>query len=99
MNPEQKRQGDLLITRISSLPDDAKPIEGLTLAAGEATGHAHKLTAGRLYRTPLGELYFVAEGPAVLTHEEHRHLQFAPGVYHVRRQREYHPSMQREVAD
>lgn len=95
----QKRQGDLLIIRVEGLPEGAKPAAGLVLAEGEATGHCHALDQGELFRALDGRLFFRSEREAVLRHEEHAALSFAPGVYEVRRQREYAPERAREVSD
>lgn len=44
---EHYRQGDVLIERIDSVPDDAQPVpleDGrIVLAHGEVTGHAHAI--------------------------------------------------------
>jgi hypothetical protein len=95
----QKRQGDLLIIKIDRLPEDAVPARTLVLAEGEATGHAHRLTRGQVFTTPGGGLYFESGEEMTLGHEEHGPLNFQPGVYEVRRQREYSPKGSREVLD
>lgn len=40
---KQARHGDLLLTKIETLPEDAKKVasDKMTLAEGTATGHAH----------------------------------------------------------
>ena len=95
----QKRQGDLLIIEAGGLPEGSLPAAGLVLAEGEATGHAHRLDRGQLFRAPGGRLFFCNEQEAVLAHEEHAALRFPPGTYEVRRQREYAPEQDREVRD
>ncbi len=47
----------------------------------------------RRYAAPVRTTYLLVEGNtrAVLAHEEHDPLLVAPGVYEVRRQREYRP--------
>jgi hypothetical protein len=92
------RQGDLLLVPIAELPERAR--EGrrgrLVLAEGEATGHAHVVDDDRasLHRHPWSsDLYLsvVGDEPVFLVHEEHDPLALTPGVYEVRRQREYVP--------
>ncbi len=78
------------------------------LAEGEATGHAH-VVAGRSrlvewrrrrrYAAPETRRFLVVEQPARLSHEEHLPIELDPGVYEVRRQREYRPQRSVWVAD
>ena len=95
-----KRQGDLLIIAVASLPEGIKPKDNRILAEGEITGHLHELDGGDVF-TRNSELYFmVTEGSEViLTHPEHHPLIFAPGTYEVIRQREYRPQGWRHVSD
>jgi hypothetical protein len=49
----QYRQGDLLFVRQETQPTDVlveRP--GAVIVAGEATGHAHRLTAGVVLKSP-----------------------------------------------
>ncbi|MEZ0259494.1 MAG: hypothetical protein ACAH80_00700 [Alphaproteobacteria bacterium] len=93
---EFARQGDVKVDRVELLPADLllQPTveDGLNvLAYGEVTGHKH------CFREPHVKLYsndnmlfLVIEGkPATLYHEEHDPITFAPGIYRVRRQREW----------
>lgn len=94
------RQGDLLIVKVETIPQNARKRKDLILAEGEATGHMHALDAGELYE--IGDtLYFrTPEGRAsTLRHEEHHAITFEPGTYKVIRQREYLPEGWRHVAD
>lgn len=107
------RQGDVLITPVDELPKSAKirkrtPGEGIILASGEATGHHHRVkeSTARLFATSDGRRFLrVARKGAVLTHEEHDPISFDPGLYEVKRQREYvapkpkQPPIQRYVFD
>ena len=43
-----KRQGDLLIVKVSKIPDGVVKKTSLVLAEGEATGHMHKLDCGEV---------------------------------------------------
>jgi hypothetical protein len=95
-----KRQGDLLIIRIDSMPKDAVRQASRILAEGEATGHMHELDKGEVYEKD-GTLYFKVEenNTTTLNHPEHKAVTFDPGTYKVIRQREYEPRGWRYVAD
>ncbi len=95
-----KRQGDLLIIKISEIPQDAQKKESLILAEGETSGHRHELTGGVVYEKD-GRLYFEVphETKVTLTHPQHHPLVFTPGRYKVVRQREYKPGSWRYVQD
>ena len=95
-----KRQGDILIIRIDSMPQDAAKQANRILAEGEATGHMHELDKGEVYEKD-GTLYFKVEedSATTLNHPEHKAVTFDPGTYKVIRQREYEPRGWRYVAD
>ena len=65
--------------------------QGIIVAAGEATGHHHRIrTKGaRLYRNGTVVYLTVPKGGAELTHEEHETLELPEGVYRVDNQKEY----------
>jgi hypothetical protein len=106
----QLRQGDILIERLERLPErlsdepgDAAEARVVMLAAGEATGHAHRLEtpAGSRFRQaseaeraadPLLIGVAVLPAPAVVTHKEHAPLTLPPGTWRVSRQRRYDPT-------
>jgi hypothetical protein len=93
------RQGDLLLVPVAGLPEGADRVRSgrLVLAEGEATGHAHvvddvRASLHRVPRSPAARyLHVVGDEPVFLVHEEHDRLRVAPGVYELRRQREYEP--------
>ncbi len=102
----QLRQGDVFLVRISEFPDGVSWLDlednRIILAEGEATGHAHAVAdeGARLYGAPSSGgdldlehafLAVLAEGGVILAHEEHAPLTIPPGIYEVRRQREYGP--------
>lgn len=96
----QVRQGDLLITGIQSMPKnlklrvDADKNPSRIVEEGEATGHAHRITTGKVFDTPAasGNSYLdVKDEPAELTHDEHDTIDLPPGFYQVKRQREHVP--------
>ena len=97
------RQGDVALVKVDALPAGARKVEAegpVILAHGEVTGHAHRIeTPGAtLYREGT-KTYLTADQLLELTHEEHTTQQIEPGVYEVRRQREYSPQANRWVAD
>ena len=95
-----KRQGDLLIVRIESIPQNAIRQKSRILAEGEATGHLHELDSGEAYEKD-GVLYFRVSGEksSTLLHPEHKAITFESGEYKVIRQREYEPRGWRRVSD
>lgn len=95
------RQGDVLVRRVNSLPNEAVQLqtEGpVILARGEATGHAHALEEADLFRDD-ERLYVVLGRETSLTHEEHDTVRLGPGIWEVLRQRSYEPRGNRLAAD
>lgn len=103
-------QGDILITRIAKLPPGLVPIEpvnGKIKVAHSETGHDHVMLAERTkaYRLPdsVMDIFLAVEQGDTLEHlrphDTHESIQFGPGLYHVRRQREYVPEGFRRVED
>jgi hypothetical protein len=98
--PLHYRQGDLLF-----IQQDTRPAADLTarqsnvIVAGEATGHAHRLTAGTILEAPDGALYLDLPYVAKVVHEEHNAITLDPGLWLVVRQREYSPEAIRTVLD
>lgn len=100
-------QGDIMLTRVASLPKDAKPQKGAIVAHSE-TGHHHVAERAKVFMVPDGEtLYLQALGKSVDvvhkrnydTHETIR-LQTQPGdIFKIRRQREHTPEGWRRVED
>lgn len=99
------RQGDLLLVPVVAVPGQARKIGSgrLVLLRGESAGHAHVVEDECASLHGWGSLRFLkieGERPASLVHEEHDPLTVWPGVYEVRRQREYLPLRRaRWVAD
>lgn len=105
------RQGDVLLSRVASLPagrklTEVKPKNGRhILAYGEVTGHHHSIAAnrGKLFKDETGatflEIAEALQGVTELEHQEHDPIALAPGVYGVEIQREYSPEEIRSVAD
>lgn len=108
-------QGDLLIRRIDKLPGGLKPVApegGRYIVAHSETGHHHVIEARPHVRVfasdnPLLSYLQVIEATeqteALLEHlrDYHRHetLAISPGIYELRRQREYTPQGWRRAAD
>lgn len=106
-------QGDVHFTRITSLPDAAKPIvsNGKIVVTHSETGHDHVMVLDRS-ETPAVTMYqgdnplvawLEVNRPTALEHlrphDTHEPIMFGPGVYEVRRQREYTPEGWRRVED
>lgn len=80
----QLRHGDVLLTRVGNSMVGAHLADRtVTVARGEATGHAHR-ARGRGVALRGDRLYAPAGG--VIEHEEHHALVLVPGEYHVRHQ-------------
>lgn len=102
-------QGDVLIRRVDGIPTEAAREEkrGPVVVAHSETGHHHAFDAGEsvwLYSTKDQLVsYLEVKRPAVLRHhrdfDTHEALQFDPGIYEIRRQREWSPEGWRRVED
>lgn len=103
-------QGDIYIERISELPSGLQrvtPEKRLIVVAHSETGHHHVMDAEKveMYRLP-GEIYecfLIVKEATPLEHlrpfDTHESLLHEPGIYRVRRQREYVPEGWRRAAD
>ena len=99
----QVRQGDVLLVPCDE-PIGATPLEPdgdrVVLAHGEATGHAHAVSAKHAVMCALaGVTYLRVLQREMLRHEEHEHVELEPGWYRLPGQREYAPQELRRVAD
>lgn len=106
----QAAQGDILIRRIESLPNDAEKqsaSEGQYVVAHSETGHHHTVSEkGVSFYHAANDpmiMYLVTEETADLVHnrnfDTHETIRFRPGIYEIRRQREYTPEGWRRIAD
>ena len=107
------RQGDVLLRRVSALPDSKRLREvnrdehsRLVLEYGEVTGHAHAvLSAGAKLYSVVDEAervvgqYLTVKEPTDLLHEEHGTITLPPGVYERWYQMEYDGEEERRVLD
>lgn len=103
-------QGDVIIRRSDTIPETAiriAPDGDRIIVTHSETGHHHVMEADRV------ELYQDADNPLIAwlrvnrpatlehlrPHDTHEPIMFEPGIYKVRRQREYTPEGWRRVAD
>jgi galactokinase/mevalonate kinase-like predicted kinase len=99
------RQGDVLLKRVRSIPEEAKQQEfkeRIVLAYGEVTGHAHAihdLDNVDVLVTGEGAMYLRIKQAATLQHEEHGAITLPAGNYERVIQREYSPEAIRNVMD
>ena len=93
------RQGDVIIKK--SIQIKGNKLKHLTLAEGEVTGHAHRITEGdaELYEHEGALFLHIESGSALLTHEEHKTVELPMGDYEINIQREYSPEGWRYVSD
>lgn len=104
-------QGDMLLVRVDDLPEGVREvaaINGAYILAHSETGHNHVVLDRPTVRMFSGmdefRAYLVVEGEAAeLQHQRsfdtHESLLISPGIYEVRRQREYTPEGFRRAAD
>jgi hypothetical protein len=96
------RHGDVLVSRIETIPSGAVKRPHLVLAEGEMTGHAHRIAdIGSAELFQLGpEMFLRVLAPAAtLVHDEHGPITLPQGKYRVWKQREYSPREIRIVRD
>lgn len=108
-------QGDLMIRKIESLPVGVKPEnaeKGVFVVAHSETGHNHVIEATpnvQLYTTGdpmisyLQVIEATDEAETIIKHlrsfDTHEPIKIDPGIYEIRRQREYTPEGWRRVED
>jgi hypothetical protein len=98
--PLHALQGDLLFVRQDTRPAVAliaRP--GTSIVAGEATGHAHRLTAGTIQGAPDDALSLDITQTGQVIHEEHGLFTLEPGFWLVVRKPEYSPQAIKAVLD
>jgi hypothetical protein len=85
-----------MLIAIDAIPADARELprdEGdrVVLAYGETTGHAHALhePGVAMLRAANNDVFLRVIEPSNLVHEEHSRIAIPPGLYRVRRQREW----------
>ena len=111
----QAAQGDLLLRKIEQLPSNATKVKaekGVFVVAHSETGHNHVIAEREsvaLYTTndPMISYLEVIEATdateVLLEHlrsfDTHETIKINPGIYEIRRQREYTPQGWRRVQD
>lgn len=89
------------------------PENGAVIVTHSETGHHHLMVLDREMETPSVEMYQSTDNPLLAwlkvnrptalehqrPHDTHEAILFQPGIYEVRRQREYTPEGWRRVAD
>ncbi len=107
---DQIIQGDIAITRITALPQQAIPEISTNheyIVAHSETGHHHVVDSNGsvMYNDSDNTLvsYLVVEDTAQIIHNRayntHETIECDAGVYRINRQREYTPDGYRRVAD
>lgn len=103
---DQIQQGDVIIKRISNLPDGVIEVErknkAVVLAEGEHTGHAHRIfDVDAMFYEKEGKFYLKNEKPVTLSHEEHKAFIIEPGIWEVGqvKEKDWISGMVRTVAD
>lgn len=103
-------QGDVLIQKIDALPKgvvEVVPEGNRVIVTHSETGHHHVMDRRtvKMYRLPeeIYECFLEVSAPTALEHlrpfDTHEPILHQPGIYHVRRQREYVPEGFRRVED
>jgi len=93
------RQGDVLLVPVDEVPKKRAYVkrkrgEGVILAAGEATGHHHRVRERGVREYRAGRNRYLTTGKAggTVTHEEHDPISLPPnGMFRIVQQREYEP--------
>lgn len=87
----QIRQGDVLLKRITNIPQNTKK-KNTTLAYGEITGHHHSFAEQALvsvFANNEGKQYCDVHQESILEHQDHAHVKVPAGIYEVIIQREF----------
>lgn len=108
-------QGDVIFIRRDTLPAGLKedrPVDGKIVVTHSGTGHDHVMVLDRKEDAPAVRMYsgddplkawIEVNRPTALEHlrghDTHEPIMFDPGIYEVRRQREYTPEGFRRVED
>lgn len=101
------RHGDVGLHTQNELPKEVKKLKTKDLWYGE-TGHTHRFTTESDVTIYEGEgpltgtrFFVVGEKGATITHEEHKPIQFVPGVYKtiIERERDPFTAAIRQVID
>ena len=100
MNKNNYRHGDLSFHPLEALPEGLSEVKQngkFVLAYGEHTGHKHTLTSKKmeLFQDAEGKYYLKLNEVGTLTHEEHKTITLAPGIYRQDAEQERDPFLDR----
>jgi hypothetical protein len=96
------RHGDVILQRVSAIPQDAVRRPSSVLARGEATGHSHRIadvSSVAIYEDRGMGYLEVLTDTASLVHDEHKPISLPRGIYKFWQQREYTPAEIRRIMD
>lgn len=99
------QQGDLVLTKLCSLPTGEQKViskKRCVLAEGEHTGHNHVVEDDEAELLEIGEKMILnLQKQAVLKHQEHGPITLSPGIWEIGRIQEfdYFQMMSRQVQD
>ena len=85
------RQDNMLFTAIGDLPAGLTLRPDNVIVRGKATGHAHRLQAGRVWEDAQGHLFLEVPVPTQVVRQEHSPIALQAGYYQVTRQRKNVP--------
>lgn len=100
-----KRHGDLSFKLVDKIEGEKVGSDKFILALGETTGHAHTITLKEgtldIYKNGDGEITLVIDGVSILTHQEHKPIEFKTGTWKMKNEREldYFSMTTRRVID
>lgn len=89
------RHGDINLQQVDKLEGEIIKHNGsFVLAEGETTGHKHVITVENpndleILQTKDGRYYFNLKSEGKVSHEEHKTLKIKPGIYEMKREREF----------
>lgn len=89
-----KHQGDICFVPVSDIKGKKEKHSGTFIVGyGEATGHHHKVTVldpnDMEVVKVAGGFILKLKSEGLVTHEEHKEIRLAPGIYRVGNEREY----------
>jgi TATA-binding protein-associated factor Taf7 len=106
MEAQHIRHGDVLLTRVDSLPVGKEiPHDGEFVVAHGETGHRHRIQVKEKEDMKVvnvnGVIYMSLTIPAPLMHEEHKTIEIPKGIYRIGNEREFDYALEsiRQVAD
>ena len=87
------QQGDVVLRKLDKIPEGEKKLiskKTLVLAEGEVTGHFHGICENDSELFKIGDQVILnLAANAVLTHQEHMHIELESGIWEVGKVNEY----------